>query len=125
MVAVLLLSTPLLAVPPSSCNWKLKLGVPVLAGAVYVNWPMLPAAMVSGAVTAVPLNFSVPLAGVVRMITFARWFAGVSFGSPMTKSAALNVRVVFCGTFTVALVAVGASLTLVTFTWITFGVGSR
>jgi len=56
-----------------------------------VSWPRLPAASVSGrlaAIRAVPLSFSVPLAGSEVTMTLSRLLAGTSIRSVNAKSPA-------------------------------------
>ena len=86
-------STPPLAVPPSSCTWKVKLAYGRAVGVrpAGVNFSNPPVMSASGmncpAVTATPLSSACRQLGSVVISTASRLLAGVSFGSLKPKSA--------------------------------------
>src|SRR3984893_15423584 len=124
--------TPPLAVPPSSCTWKVKLAstapLALLAG-VNFRSPALMSAMLMNcpAVTATPPSVSVAEAevGIVVISTAAKLLAGLSLGSVKPKLAAAKAKAVSSLVVTVLLVPAGASFTEVTLMVMVFGDWSR
>ena len=112
-------STPLLAVPPSSCTWKVKAAYPApLALAAGVNTSLPPAMSTavtkSPALTRTPLLVRPPAPGSVVILTALSALAGLSAASLKPKSALAKVYAVSSDAATVWSIPAGASFTAVT-----------
>ena len=110
-------STPLLAVPPSSITWKVKVETPVpllLSAGVQVMLGMLASVTTWPVVMATPESLSVPVVGKVVILTLAKALAGLSLGSVKPKSAAASATAVSSSVVRVLSAPAGASLTGIT-----------